>query len=187
MVEYTYKDVIIDPTSEEAKNCIGKKVYMDNTPGACLRHANYSSDNYCRILREINDDANCPFISKSGYSYGCIILPKEEPKPEYVPFKSREEFLYYYAYHNDRLTESSLAHQISTFGGIFLKDNDYHMVTEILNDGVVIGSNHLATTWKDILDGYTFLDGTPCGIPNKTAIRSINASKTTTLLTSTSI
>lgn len=28
MPEYTYKDIIIDPTSEEARNSIGKRVYF---------------------------------------------------------------------------------------------------------------------------------------------------------------
>ena len=55
---------------------------------------------------------------------------------------------------------------MSTFRGIFLKDNDndiYYMVTAISKYGVVIGDNHLATTWRDLLGGYTFLDGMPCG------------------------
>ena len=154
MGEYTRNDIIVYPTSKKAKNCIGKMVYFAASPSECLSYANSNNSDYCSILRGINAAKNCPFLLNSGF-WDCIILKKEESKLEYTPFKSREEFLNY--------TESSLAHQISSFGGIFLKDNDYHMITEILNDGVVIGSNHLATTWKDVLDRYTFLDGTPCG------------------------
>ena len=32
MAEYTYKDIIIDPTSEEAKNAVGKICYFSNSP-----------------------------------------------------------------------------------------------------------------------------------------------------------
>ena len=31
MAEYTYKDIIIDPTSEEAKNAVGKICYFSNS------------------------------------------------------------------------------------------------------------------------------------------------------------
>lgn len=166
MPEYTYKDVIIDPASDEARNCIGKMVYYADSPTQCLKYANYRYNGApCSILQEITTCTSYPFITKNSAG-GCIIPKKEEPNTEYISFEDKEEFLNHYAYHNDKLTESSLAYQISSFGGIFLKDkdsDDYFMVTEISKYGVVIGNNHLATTWEDILGGYLFLDGTPCG------------------------
>ena len=51
--------------------------------------------------------------------------------------------------------------------GIWLKDKDiddvFYIVTEIWKDGVVLGSDQSTTKWDDLLFGYTFLDGTPCG------------------------
>lgn len=166
MSEYAYKEIIIDPTSEEARNCIGKMVYYADNPSTCLSNADNEYDNFCDILLEIDTSNSCPFVlGTRGTRWQCIIARKEEPKPEYIPFKDREEFLNYYAYHKDKFTKSSLAHQISTFGGIFLKDeyDDYYMVTEILKHGIVLGNNYLGTAWKDVLDRYLFLDGTPCG------------------------
>ena len=51
--------------------------------------------------------------------------------------------------------------------GIWLKDKDIdgvsYIVTEIWRDGVVLGSDQHTTIWDDLLYGYTFLDGSPCG------------------------
>ena len=52
MAEYTYKDAIIDPTSDEARDCIGKEVYFHNTPNACLYYANTGNNAQCGILQE---------------------------------------------------------------------------------------------------------------------------------------
>ena len=64
---------------------------------------------------------------------------------------------------------------------MWLKDTDrdvYCLVTEIWNYGVVVGDSNMQTTeieedeyltvhgvtkWKELLEDYTFLDGTPCG------------------------
>lgn len=182
MAKYAYKDVIIDPTSEEAKNCIGKYVYFADNPSACLRHANYSCNNYCLILREIKTDKCFPFVlGNQGTGCACIILKKEEPKHEYVPFSNQEEFLNHYVHHKDRLVESSSIHQLSSLGGVWLKDKHlttFYMVTEIWDDGVIIGDTKMKTAkrgngeyftmnditkWCELLEDYTFLDGTPCG------------------------
>ena len=40
MDKYTYKDIIIDPNSEEAKNAIGKEAYYSDNPTECLEYAN---------------------------------------------------------------------------------------------------------------------------------------------------
>ena len=42
-------------------------------------------------------------------------------------------------------------------------DDSMYMVIEIWNDGVVLGSDQIATPWKYLLDDYKFLDGSPCG------------------------
>ena len=36
MNEYTWNEIIINPTSKEASNCIGKEVYASLTPVLCL-------------------------------------------------------------------------------------------------------------------------------------------------------
>ena len=39
MDEYTFNEVIIDPTIEKAKSCIGKDVYATDYPTCCLEYA----------------------------------------------------------------------------------------------------------------------------------------------------
>lgn len=184
MEEYTYDNVIINPTQEDIESLIGKEVYFEAKPFLCLKAANEKlASNLGRLVGVYKDSIN-PFCvkGKSGsYKYPCIIKKKEEPKPKYIPFESQEEFLNYYAYHRDKLVESSLNHQLSSFGGVWLKGkkpNVLYMVIEIWDEGVVLGDTKTKATnrwcgeyvtvsttteWKELYENYTFLDSSPCG------------------------
>ena len=80
MAEYTYKDIIIDPTSEEAKNAVGKICYFSDSPTMLLKMANSNDD--ARTLESI-DESDYPFNDKEfGSEWTCIIVKKEEPYSE---------------------------------------------------------------------------------------------------------
>ena len=178
MAEYTYKDIIIDPTSEEAKNAIGKKCYMYDSPTMLLKMAN--SDDDARTLESI-DESDYPFNDKEfGNEWTCIIVKKEEPKPKYVHFENAEEFLDAY-YRNETKKLDGIYRYLAT-RGIWIKGkgtyNSYYMITELWDDGVIIGDSKINTTqvssdryftanditdWHELYDKYTFLDGSPCG------------------------
>ena len=165
MAEYTYKDIIIDPTSEEAKNAIGKKCYMYDSPTMLLKMAN--SDDDARTLESI-DESDYPFNDKEfGSEWTCIIVKKEEPKPEYIPFQDGREFFNSYLSVESRLEKEDY---FLSNHGIWLMDcenGDYFLVTEIWGDGVVLGSNQTTTHWDDLLEEFIFLDGSPCGKESK--------------------
>ena len=174
MAEYTYKDIIIDPTSEEAKNAIGEGCYFGSNPKTVLDFANCNEKKFLRVLECIKPEEDNPFYDYN-YGFPCIIPKKEEPKPKpkYVPFENVTEFLDAYRNTPDCLPEevSYLSHN-----GIWLKDNEidaYCMVTEIWDMGIVIGNKNITigettvfndiTSWDELLEDCTFLDGTPCG------------------------
>ena len=174
MAEYTYKDIIIDPNSEEAKNAVGKICYFSNSP------RNILSDIYRNSAVEgilTNMDDGYFEVDNEGY-WDCIILKKEEPKPQYVPFKSKEEFIEAYHYHDN--AKYSETEDILLNYGMWLwsnEDGSYKLVTEIWNAGVVIGDDKMritneeghidafndTTSWIKLFSEYRFLDGTPCG------------------------
>lgn len=77
MEEYTWDDIIINPTSKKAKNCIGKIVYFADNPTYCLDSAN--NNDFCEILQEIKVDDFFPFVLKNGDTWGCI-TPKKRRK-----------------------------------------------------------------------------------------------------------
>ena len=168
MAEYTYKDIIIDPNSEEAKNAIGKKCYMYDSPTMLLKMAN--SDDGARTLESI-DESDYPFNDKEfGSEWTCIIVKKEEPKPKYVPFESTHEFISAYYKANNEIvvnTESML----SGFGmWLRCKENfDSNArpflacVSEIYDDCITIGKYPDPITFKGLLEYCEFLDGSPCG------------------------
>ena len=157
MAEYTYKDIIIDPTSEEAKNAIGKKCYMYDSPTMLLKMAN--SDDDARTLESI-DESDYPFNDKEfGSEWTCIIVKKEEPNPEHIPFQDGREFFNSYLSVESRLEKEDY---FLSNHGIWLKDKTskaYYMVTKIWD----IGNDSDEISWKELLEYYTFLDDSPCG------------------------
>lgn len=77
MSEYTYEDIIIDPTSEEAKNAIGKECYMNDYPTALLNIANNDIIENLYIMESINEDSIYPFVDKSNRTgWVCIIVKR---------------------------------------------------------------------------------------------------------------
>lgn len=92
MAEYTYKDVIIDPTSEEARTAIGKKCYMQDSPTSLVMLANNNELDDLLTLGSINAKLEFPFVDKEyDFGWSCIIVKKEEPKPKhkskYIPYQ----------------------------------------------------------------------------------------------------
>ncbi len=178
MSEYTYDNILINPSKEGIESLIGKEVYCHENPCLCLKNANKKSTDFLGVLMKIHKDSNNPFCVKQNYGvykYPCIIEKKEEPKPKpkYIPFENVTEFLDAYRNTPDCLPEevSCLSHN-----GIWLNDMEtdaYCMVTEIWDSGIVIGDKsvtigetvvfHDITAWEELLKNYTFLWGTPCG------------------------
>ena len=162
MAEYTWKNLIYNPTLEEAKNAIGKECYFGATPIGCIKNAN--DDKNSSVLREIRSNEFSPFITSNYGSYSCIIV-KEEQKPKYVPFESKEEFV-------ERYTEVKEGTEFGTFEdnllqcGMWIKskdDDDLSQVTVIREYGICIDTMSTFVLWKNLLDDFEFIDGTPCG------------------------
>ena len=177
MAEYTYKDIIIDPTSEEAKNAVGEGCYFGSNPKTVLDFANCNEKKFLRVLECIKPEEDNPFYDYN-YGFPCIIVKKEEPK-KYVPFETLDEFIESYKKAEERIDCSNIEGYIASCG-MWLKDTDrdvYCLVTEIWNYGVVVGDSRLNTTkdgdgyftinevtkWKQLLREYTFMDDSSCG------------------------
>lgn len=183
MAEYTYKDIIIDPTSEEAKNAVGKKCFVSNIPISCLEHANENDYDFLTKLNSINLNLENPFNVKFNgveHNFNSIIVKKEEPKPRFIPFSNKIEFIVKF---NSCTTRDDLTpyKYVLLKYGMWLEEKatgSYYMVTELFGDGVVIGDRKMettnegddeyvtinkATSWEELLRDYCFIDGSPCG------------------------
>lgn len=158
MEEYTWDNIIINPTLEEARNCIGKEVYYDDSPTSCLYCANNDTD-YYMILKEIEPDKSYPFILENNLPCACIILKKGK-KPEYVPFSNKEEFLSAYEEHTNNMKKYGL--WIYQKIGYF-DENVPRLITEMWGDGVIVGSDSHTIKWKDLLERFVFENNEPCG------------------------
>lgn len=180
MSEYTYNNIIIDPHKEGIENLIGKEVYFHDNPSRCLEGANEKSTSILGTLEGIKETDHDPFIIEkcgSFYKSPCIIEKKEEPKPEFVPFKSADEFLDEYDNANYSINSGTLENKLLNYGGVWLKSKkDYSlcMVAGICDDGLVICDKKMTISdsieynvkmsWAEILADFLFLDGTPCGM-----------------------
>ena len=158
---YTYKDIIIDPTSKEAKNCIGREVYFGITPTQCLNFANNGQDDYCGILQKIETNKPCPFVWESVdacLGWGCMILKKEKPK-KFIPFNTIKEIVEASLEHNKN-------HYLSKVGGIWLKNKEsgvFELVTAFCLENNSSYFDDKVFDAKNLFDDFCFLDGTPCG------------------------
>lgn len=77
--KYTWSDVIIDPTSDRAKEAIGKEVYCSDNPTTAIFDANQGRKT--GILKSLEVEGRYPFTVKvrnSIYGTGSIIVKKEE-------------------------------------------------------------------------------------------------------------
>ena len=177
MIEYTRKDIIMDPNDPRLEGAIGKKVYSSLDINLLLHHAN--NDEYEMTLTQVEDVDSEPFtvtdMDGDNFNADFIIL-KKEPKPKYVPFESIEEFLT--AYFKSVANSECIQKTISSTG-IWLKHNDaFLLVVEIWDRGVVVGNGKMETMnigedtylttnfitdWHELYEKYTFLDGSPCG------------------------
>ena len=169
MDSYTFDNIIIDPHKEGIENLIGKEVYFEAKPFLCLKAANEKLASNSGILVEVYKDSINPFCvkGKSGsYKYPCIIEKKEESEPEFVPFKSADEFLDEFDEANYSITHGTLENRVLEYGGIWLKskkDDSLCMVAEICNNGVVLAGDQDTIFWGELLRDYVFLDDSPCG------------------------
>ena len=161
MSEYSYNDIIMDPEDPRLEGAIGKECYFSDYPKKVLDGARNNSSGYLDCLTNIIKEGVCPFVDKKGYGRTLIIIKKEEPKPKpkYVPFENVTEFLDAYRNAPGCLNEEDY---FLSNHGIWLKDKTskaYYMVTKICDTG----DDSDEISWKELLEYYTFLDGSPCG------------------------
>ena len=180
MAEYVFEDLIINPKKPGLESLIGKEVYCNDVPLACLDHAN--EHRRAGILREIREEStDYPFRVETPegdiLGFVCIIPKKNEPKPEFVPFKSADEFIDEYDNANYSISSGTLENKLLNYGGVWLKskkDNSLCMVAGVSNSGLVVCDKERTTSepieynvkmsWAEILADFLFLDGTPCGM-----------------------
>lgn len=167
MEEYTWDDIIINPKDSRLKGAKGKECYFSDYPIALLKKANNGLSDDIHILKYICEKDKIPFIDdKYMKSWTCLILKKEE-EHEYVPFESADEFLNAYENSKYNVINVTTEKKLISCGGIWLKSKceaDWiTQCTELAVNGIILGLSHEFILWKKFLDGYRFLDSTPCG------------------------
>ena len=171
MSEYTFADLIINPEAPNLESLIGKEVYCNDVPTFCIRNAN--DDYMVGILMSIHIWESAPFYveTPSGLllNYACIIPKKEESKPKYVPFESKEEFVERYKEVMEVVEFDSFEDNLFQCG-MWLKHADddpnksvYRLVSLIKDAGVRISEWGFFDWGELLLAGFLFLDDTPCG------------------------
>lgn len=150
MPMYTEADIISDPKDPRARAALGKKVYREDDKDDLLDAANNRDVCEMSTLDAIRDGKDgYPFSTGMNWRY--IIIPKEEPEEEYVPFDlSKEE---------DRLR----------LCGSWVKSkrhpDECRSICGVSSHLVFISGLTPGSNAKEFLRDFTFLDGSPCGKP----------------------
>ena len=164
MFVYTRKNIIMQQKDPRLKEAIGKTVYCSSDINQLLKYAN--EQKFEMTLIHIEEDVDVkPFtvrdMNGEEFKADFLIIKKEL---QYEPFYDAKELVSAY---NQRALAKPGESSTPDFGTIWIKDKDvdgvFYMVTEIWRDGVVLGSDQYPIKWDDLLDGYTFPDGSPCG------------------------
>ena len=179
--EYSWDDIIINPTSEGVEACIGKKCYFSNNPTHCLNNANKKDNYYCDILEEIRIGRREPFIFKrQKHAASCIILKKEEPKSKYIPFESAKDLVESYQRSKEGLNRDTFEDNLAGYG-MWVKDKTTKSLYQIMSitdnavamygkkalysDRALSIKSVVSASFEDLLNDYEFLDSSPCGKP----------------------
>lgn len=160
---YTYIDIISRPLVKEAKEFIGKYVYIADSPLQCLNAANKNNTNYLHKLIGVDELAPNPYYYQVNgrYVYKPYFIPKIEGPIKNVPFENLREFIEAYEKHTQ---------QLKPYGfWIKKKANEVvscqtRLITEIYAGGVTVaGEEEYFITWGGLLKCFAFEDGSPCG------------------------
>lgn len=152
MPEYSYKDVIIDP--EDPRVEIGAEYYFASYPRECLHRAieGIFLAKYVHAYTEGTYDSFLMNWAGSMISAACLIR-KKEPKKKYVPFDlSKPE------------ARNSLRgkYLVQLHVGNFAPEERL-VVGFSENSAVIGGCKPECHNGHELLENFTFLDGTPCG------------------------
>ena len=160
--EYSYEDVIINPYLADVKAAIGKSCFFGDSPRDTMNVANTLKDE-ASTLTGIKDGY---FVDENGTKWDCIIINRDKPKPEYVPFRTPSQFLAAYKSHRGDNLGDTPGCQLASLGGVWVKSikgGFYAVVTEVYSNGVVTRPDCGIVTWSELYTIYVFPDGTPCG------------------------
>ena len=160
--EYGYEDIIINPYLADVKAAIGKSCFFGDSPRDTMNVANTRKDE-ASTLTGIKDGY---FVDENGTEWDCIIINRDKPKPEYVPFRNCSQFLDAYKSHRGDSLGNTPGCQLASLGGIWVKSikgDFYATVMEVYNNGVVTRPDYELVTWSELYKIYVFPDDTPCG------------------------
>lgn len=162
MGKYNWNDLIVNPSSDKAKFCLGKEVYFSDVPTSCLEYANSDRRVNLGRLEDIKSNLDFPFtIIKGGsrLTSTSIILKREDLESKYVPFKDKQEFIKAFEENTAKMKPYGIwVYEVGEYSENILK-----LVLEIQDDGLVIGSSERKISWENLAKLFIFENGTPCG------------------------
>lgn len=75
MGRYNWNDLIINPSTDDARDAVGKECYFANNPMDCINRANWDSRDAKSILTYVKDDYSYPFVTEGG-CFSCMIVKR---------------------------------------------------------------------------------------------------------------
>lgn len=112
---------------------------------------------------------NYPFIEESENKYCLFYLVEEPEEKKYRPYKDGDEFIADFKRRWEKYSGVKFHENAMSLPFIWLKpkvDEWGELVPHIDEYGIFV--NNVPYTFDEIFDDFTYLDGSPCGIEEKT-------------------
>ena len=150
-MEYTYKDVIIDP--EDPRVEIGKEYYTSKNIPDALFKANEGDEMFCYKLLSVHNGAYGPFwMDKDSPDSFDFLIRKKESEKKYVPFDLSNEI-------DRRFLSCRWIRRKNDTGTHIYMITGFHCIP----GSNLIAAGNISVNTKDLLEKYEFSDGEPCG------------------------
>lgn len=158
-MEFDKSRVYTSVNADEVK--VGSKGYLANS----LESLKKFVSNGTRLLDEISEivSSKCTdrFSDKNELKYNLFYLVEEPKEKELRPYKDTDEMIDHFCRHFNLIPQD---HRLPT---LWVKNNDNkYLITRVSENTVTMCFEKNVFTFglRILLDDYTWLDGSPCGI-----------------------
>ena len=160
---YDIGDVVCIFSLKKHKGLSGKECFFANSIENVIEYANYGYNNNVLVLVSYE---NNNFLASDGNYYNYLI-PKKNKNINFRPFRTAEEFV------REVQKRSNLFYglDVHMLHSIWLRSINTDLLTSIVCINTDLDlveevhlSSHKVITFSELLNDYTFFDGTPCGM-----------------------
>ena len=146
-----------------------KGIFSDNLALLKLYVTARNSKNYEEKLKEIKSDVNTNrFIDNRGVDFSLFYLVEEPAEEKYRPYEDTDELIEDWKERASAYGSSYFSKNPMFCPSIWVKGSGSSICKHLITDFICnsVETNDYVLTLEELFEGFTYLDGTPCGKKN---------------------